>query len=159
MVGIILIVTNLLKDQIVKARWSYISIYFGLVFFAIGSILKISETRCWNTSPDCESNIEDAQLISQAAHPLVITDFSGAGLDNFLTVLHDSKARNADIMYCKGTIPNLKEKIAGRKYSEIYVIAASDILAQKIKLQFGEKMLPYVKQQNPFSQHLWEIKL
>jgi hypothetical protein len=24
------------------------------------------------------------------------------------------RAKNADIMYCKGTLPNLKEKIAGK---------------------------------------------
>ncbi len=135
-VGISLIITNLLNDKIAKGKWLYIGIYFGLVLLGIASILKIAANRCWNTSPDCESNVEDAQLISNAVHPLIITDFNKGGLGNFLVVLHNSRATNADIMYCKGTIPDLKEKIAGKAYSEIDVLQASDALAQQIKSQF-----------------------
>jgi len=158
MVGISLIVTNLLKDKIAKGNWLYIGIYFGLVLFGIASILKIGEHRCWMTSPNCKANIEEAQLISKADHPLIITSFK-TGLVNFLAVLHDSRAKNADIMCCKGTIPNLKEKIAGKAYSEIDVLRASDSLAQQVKSQLGQSMLPYRKQVNRFSPQIWQIKL
>ncbi len=136
MVVISLVVTNLLKDKIATGKWLYIAIYFGLVFLGTASIINIAANRCWNTSPDCEYRIEEAQLISLAAHPLIITDFSGLGIDRSLSILNDSKATKADIMYCKGTLPNLKEKIAGKAYSEIYVLAASDTLVQQIKSQY-----------------------
>jgi uncharacterized membrane protein len=159
MSGISLIVTNLLNDKMAKGKWLYIGIYFGLVFFGIASILKIAANRCWNTSPDCEYRIEEVQLISQAAHPLVITDFSGLGFDRTLSVLNDSKAMKADIMYCKGIIPNLKEKIAGKAYSEIVVMAASDTLVQQIRSQFSKTMLPYRKEPTMFAPQIWQIKL
>jgi len=158
MVGVSLIVTNLLKDKIVRGKWLYIGIYFGLVLFGIASILKIEANRCWMTSPNCKSNIEEAQLISDANHPLIITNFK-PGLVNFLAVLHDSRAKNADIMYCKGTLPNLKEKIAGKAYSEIDVLQASDTLAKQVKSQFGTSMLPYRKKVDRFSPQIWQIKL
>lgn len=159
MAGISLIVTNLLKDKIANGRWLYIAIYFGFVFFGIASILKIAANRCWNTSPDCEYRIEEAQLISRAAHPLVITDFNGLGFDRSLGVLNDSKAKKADIMYCKGTVPNLKEKIAGKAYSEIFVFAASDTLVKQIKSQFGKTLLPYRKETSMMAPQVWQIKL
>ncbi len=159
MVGISLIVTNLLKDKIATGKWLYIGIYFGLVFLGTASILKIAANRCWNTSPDCEYRIEEAQLISHAAYPLIITDFSGLGFDRTLSVLNDSKATKADIMYCKGTIPNLKEKIAGKAYSEIYLLAVSDTLVHQIKSQFGKSVLPYRKETSMMSPQIWQIKL
>jgi len=160
MAGIILIVANLLSDKIAKGKWLYIIIYFGLVVIGTGSILKIAATRCWNTSPDCGYRIEESQLISHASHPLIITDFSGLrSIDRAFSVLNDSKTTNADIMYCKGTIPGLKEKIAGKAYSEIFVFAASDTLIQQVKSQFGRSMLPFRKETTMMSPQVWQIKL
>ena len=62
-------------------------------------------------------------------------------------------------MYCKGTLPNLKEKIAGKAYSEIDVLQASDTLAKQVKSQFGTSMLPYRKKVDRFSPQIWQIKL
>ena len=62
-------------------------------------------------------------------------------------------------MYCKGTIPNLKQKIAGKAYSEIVVMAASDTLVQQIRSQFAKAMLPYRKEPTMFAPQIWQIKL
>ena len=160
MAGIILIVANLLNDKIAKGKWLYIGIYFVLVFSGIASILKIAATRCWNTSPDCKYRIEESELISYAAHPLIITDSGTLGtLGRFLSVLNDSKATKADIMYCNGTIPNLTEKIAGKAYSDIYVFAASDTIVQQMKSQFGKTMLPFRKEPTMIAPQIWQIKL
>ena len=159
MAGISLIVTNLLKDKIAKGKWLYIAIYFGLVFLGVASILKIAANRCWMSRPDCESNIEAAELISHAERPLIITDFDKTGFVNFLAVLNDSKAKRANIMYCKGTIPNLKENTAGKVYSEIYVLQSSDTLTRQVKSQFGEGMLPLRKKVSRFYPQIWQIKL
>jgi uncharacterized membrane protein len=159
MAGIILIVAKLLNDKIAKGKWLYIAIYFVLVFSGVASILKIAATRCWNTSPDCEYRIEESELISAAAHPLIITDFTGLGnFDRSLSVLNDCKATKADILYCKGTIPNITEKIAGKAYSDIYVFAASDSIVQQIKSQFGKTMLPFRKAPTMFAPQIWQIK-
>jgi uncharacterized membrane protein len=159
MAGISLIITNILKDKIAKGKWLYIGVYFVLASLGVASIWKTATNRCWNTSPDCEYRIEEAQLISHAAHPLILTDFSGLGMDRSLSVLNESKAKKADIMYCKGTIPNLKDKIAGIAYSEILVMAASDTLVQQIRSQFATTMLPYRKEPTMFAPQIWQIKL
>jgi hypothetical protein len=62
-------------------------------------------------------------------------------------------------MYCKGTIPDIKDKIAGKAYSEILVMAASDTLTQQIRSQFATAMLPYRKEPNMFAPQIWRIKL
>ena len=123
------------------------------------SILKIAETRCWNTRPDCESNIQEAQLIAHAKHPLLITDFAGWGFANFLAILNESKATNADIIYCKGEIQVKTEEIHRNAYSEIYIVQASDKLVQTLKTPCGEKMLPLKKEANVMSPQTWQIKL
>ena len=159
MVGISLIVANLLKDKIAAGNWLYMGIYFLLLLVGVFSILKIEAAPCWNTNPDCASNLQESQLISHAVHPLIITDFNKFGLVNFLAVLHDSKAKEADVLYSKRALPDLKEKIAGKAYSEIDILQASDTLAQQVKSQFGKSMMPYRKEVNIFSPQIWQIKL
>ena len=159
MAGISFIVTNLLKDKIQQGKLLFVGLYMGLIFLGLASILEITSNLCWNTSPNCEPNMEEAQLISQAGHPLIITDFNGAGISNFLAVLNKSKAKTADIIYGKGILTNLKLNIAGKGYSDIYVLEASDSLTQQVKLQFGESMLPLRKDMNMFTPQIWHIKL
>ena len=159
MVGISLVVTNLLKDKVEKGKLLYAGIYFGLVLLGITSILKIEEARCWNTRPDCESNIQEAQLIARAKHPLLITDFSGWGFANFVAIINESKATNADIIYCKGGIQNKIEEIKSKAYSEIYLVHASDKLVQNLKSQLGENMFPLKKEANVMSPQIWQIKI
>lgn len=159
MVGIILVVTNLLKNKIEAGKWVYIGIYFGVVILGIVSMLRIATSPCWMTRPDCDANVEETQIISQASHPLIITDFSGFGFVNFLAVLNESKAKNADIMFCQGKIPNVKEMITRNNYSDIYLIKASDTLAQQVKSQFGESMIPHRTEVNMFSPQIWHVKL
>jgi hypothetical protein len=92
---------------------------------------------------------------------LIITDFNGggAGFATFLAVLNDAKAKQADIMYSKESIPNLQEKIAGKAYSEIYVLEASETLIQQVKSQYGKSMLPYKKELDMFSSPIWYVQL
>jgi uncharacterized membrane protein len=159
MVGISLVVTNLLKDKIANGKLLYAGLYSGLVLLGITSIVKIGNTRCWNTRPDCESNIQEAQLIALANHPLLITDFSGWGFANFLAILNESKATNADIVYCNGEIQANLEEINSKAYSEIYVVQASEKLVQKLKSKFGENMVPLKKEANVLSPQIWQINL
>jgi hypothetical protein len=159
MVSISLVVTNLLKDKIEKGKLIYTGIYLGLILLGITSILKMENTRCWNTRPDCESNIEEAQIIASAEYALLITDFGGWGFANFIAVLNESKAANTDIIYSKGEIKDMKEEIKSKAYSDIYVVQASDKLVHELKSEFGESMMPLKKEANPMSPQIWEIKL
>jgi len=157
MVAVTFVVTYLLKDTIAKGRLLFMGVYLGLVFLGILSVLVIADQGCWNTSRNCEPNVEEARLISQAPHPLVITDFSGAGLVNFMAVLNKSKAKNADVIYANGTLQNLKQEMASNRFSEIYVIEASESLTHQLKLQFGENMVPLRKNINMFTPQIWRI--
>jgi uncharacterized membrane protein len=159
MVAISLIITNLLCDKIYKGRLLFVGAYLGLVILGVASILKIGANRCWNTRPDCGSNVEEAQLISSASQPLLLTDFGGWGFPNFLAVINESKAKNSGIIYCKGEIPDIIELIKGKSYSDIFIMQASDKLAEKLKGQFGERMLAQKQQPNPMSPQIWRIKL
>lgn len=162
MVGIILVVTYLLKNKIAQNRSLFIGIYLGLLTLSITSIFEIASNRCWNTSPACISNTQESLVISQSAHPLIITEFREGGFFqfyNFLAVLNDSQARNADVMLCKGVLADLKGQIASKGYSEIYIVQASESLTQQVKAQFGESMHPVKREVNMFSPQLWRIKL
>jgi hypothetical protein len=159
MVIVGLVITNLLQDKMGNGRLLFGAIYLGLVTLGLLSIFKISETRCWNTSPDCGSNIEEAQFISHAERPLLITDFNKFGLVNFLAVINEAKLSNADVMYCKGEVPDIYAKAKANAYSDIYVIHASDSLASAVQAQFGKSMLPFRKEVPPFSSQIWHVRL
>jgi uncharacterized membrane protein len=162
MVGIILVVTILLTDKIRKGKLLFVGFYLGLIIMGISTTLKTAEKRCWNTTPDCPSVIEIARVISQSSKPLIITDFGGIdgyGFMNFLAILNESRSGNADIMYCKGAIPDMKVKIKGKEYSEVYVIQSSDELVQNLKSNLGEDMVLYRKLDDAvFSHKIWKIK-
>lgn len=163
MVGIILVVTILLNDKISKGKLLFIGVYFGLIILGIGSTLNIAEKRCWNTSTDCPSVIDIAQVISQSAKPLIITDFGGSngyGFVNLLAILKESGSENADIMYCKGAIPDLKRRTNRKEYSEVYVIQSSDEFVQDLKSNLGEDIVLYKKLDDVYSsQKVWKINL
>jgi uncharacterized membrane protein len=156
---ITLIITNLLHDKIAKGKILFSVIYAGLVTLGIFSILKIGSDKCWYTRPDCPANIEEAQHISHARRALLITDFSGFGFANFLAILKESKTKNADIIYIRGLIPDIKRKAGGKAYSDIYVMQASENLAQGLKIQFGKKMVPQRKEPSRMFPQIWHVKL
>ena len=159
LVGVSLVVTWLLYSNITKGKILYAGVYLVLIVSGIASILKIENNSCWNTRPDCESNVETAQIISTAPHPLLITDFNSAGIPNFLAIVNKAGSKNMDVMYCKGAIPDIKKQIAGKNYSDIYVFHASEELAKKISKQFGHDMKADRKSVWMFSPQIWQIKL
>jgi hypothetical protein len=76
-------------------------------------------------------------------YPLIITDLGGFGeygFDNFLSIVNESKSKNADILHCKGSIPDVRIRLAGKPYSEIFVLQASDAFINILKRQLGDSL-------------------
>ena len=159
MVVVGLVMTNLLQEKIRNGKMPYAVLYLGLITMGLVSIFKISEIRCWNTSPDCTSNVEEARYISTAEHPLLITDFNKFGLANFLAVINDARLTNADVVYCKGNVPDIKSPAEANGYTDVYVIHASDSLAAAVQAQFGGRLLPFRKEVPLWSSQIWHAKL
>jgi uncharacterized membrane protein len=163
MVGVIIVVSNLLTDKIREGRPLFICLYCSLVILGVISTARIAEERCWNTSPDCPSIINVAKIINQETSPLILTDLGGFGeysFDNFLSIVNESKAENADVMYCKGTIPDIRRRLVGKPYSKIFVLQASDSFINLLKLQLGDNLTVYRTESNSvYPQTIWQIKL
>jgi uncharacterized membrane protein len=163
MVGITIVVANLLTSKIKDGRPLFVSLYCGLIILGIISTARIAEERCWNTSADCPSIINVAQIIAKESYPLIITDLGGFGeygFDNFLSIINESKSKNADVLYCKETIPDIRIQLAGKQYSQIFVLQASDQFIEILKRQLGDSFVMYIKEDNVFyPQIIWKIKL
>jgi hypothetical protein len=104
-----------------------------------------------------------AQIIAKESYPLIITDLGGFGeygFDNFLSIINESKSKNADVLYCKETIPDIRIQLAGKQYSQIFVLQASDQFIEILKRQLGDSFVMYIKEDNVFyPQIIWKIKL
>jgi uncharacterized membrane protein len=140
-IGILTVVVYLIYRKISMGKLLFTAIFAALVFIGITSIMKISHKKCWYTRDDCNIAVEDAQLISGASRPLVITDFSYyCGMGDFIVVLTECTSDSIDILYASPDIKDVRGLIGERKYSDIYVVHASNELVQNLKSQFGEKM-------------------
>ena len=107
------------------------------------------------TRHDCQSNIEDARLFSEAEHPLIITDFNlhPAG---FFVLSNECSSPDIDILFVRDTL-NILSGIKGKTYSDIFITHASDSLVQNLKRQFGEEMVPLKDEIAMFASQLWRI--
>ena len=141
--GIILVMTFLLFKKIERGNLFYSGVFIGLTIVSILSILTISKTRYWFLGGRVYQQvyIEDANFISKATKPLLITDYSfRIGWVDFSVVMNECKSENVDILRASPDIKEVEQKISDKKYSDIYVIHASPKLVQNLKSQFGEKM-------------------
>ncbi len=155
LVGIILIMTYFISRKILLGKLFYSGVYILLIISGIFSIFEISDSRCWMTRNDCLSIIEDARLFSDASSPLIITDFS-LKMGGFMVILAECGSENIDILYASPDIDDVRKKIYGKEYSEVFVVHSSDQLVQNLRSQFGEKMdsLEY-KREIP----MWKINM
>ncbi len=141
--AIMLVMTFLLSKKIEHGNLFYSSVFIGLTILGVLSILTISKTRYWflGGSKQQQVYIEDANIISKAQKPLLITDYSyRIGLVDFSVVMNQCKSENVDILRASPDIKDVEEKIRYKNYSDIYVFHASNKLVQNLKSQFGEKM-------------------
>jgi uncharacterized membrane protein len=141
--GIILVMTFLLFKKIERGNLFYSGVFIGLAIVGILSIQTISKTRYWFLGGNVQQQvyIEDADFISNAWKPLLITDYSfRLGMVDFMVVMNECKSENVDILRASPDIKGVEEKLNGKKYSDIYVYHASPKLVANLKSQFGEEM-------------------
>ena len=139
--GIILVMTNFLREKIEKGSLTYSFVYIALAVIGIGSMFNISLGRHWFLGRQWDCYIEDARLFSSASEPLLITDFAfNHGMINFMVTMLECNSENIDILRASSDIKNLEGIISSKDYSDIYVVHGSDELIENLKSQFGEKM-------------------
>lgn len=139
--GIILVMTNFLREKIEKGSLIYSFVYIALAVIGIGSMLNISLGRHWFLGRQWDCYIEDARLFSSAREPLLITDFAfNHGMVNFMVTVLECNSGNIDILRASPDIDNVAGIISLKGYSDIYVVHASDELIENLKSQFGEEM-------------------
>jgi len=139
--GIILVMTNFLREKIEKGSLPYSFIYIALAVIGIGSMFSISRARHWTLGRKWDCYIEDARLFSTSSKPLLITDFAfNHGMINSMVTILECNSENIDILRASPDIDNVEEIISNKDYSDIYVFHASDELIGNLKSQFGEKM-------------------
>ncbi len=139
--GIILVMTNFLREKIEKGSLPYSFIYIVLTVVGISSMFSISRARHWTLGRKWDCYIEDARLFSTSSKPLLITDFAfNHGMINSMVTILECNSENIDILRASPNIDNAEEMIFNKDYSDIYVFHASDELIANLKSQLGEKM-------------------
>ena len=140
--GIFLLITNLLYRKIEKGSITYFLWFLAIVVIGISSILSIAKAKYWHLGGDGMNNyIEISNLISEAENPLIITDFSkDKNMINFVVVMQECTSNTIDILKVTHTNESLVDLVGKKKYSDVYVIYASNELVNNLKMQFGNNM-------------------
>lgn len=161
LVVIMMIVANILKDKLINGKLSFAGIYLCLIAIGIWSIIKVENLRYWLV-PDSPSIINVSKTINLSPNPLIITDFGGThgyGFVNFLTVIHEAKNKNADILYCKEPFSEIHETISRKNYSDVFIIQSTDELVKKFQASYGEKLVLFKHEKNAWASiPIWKIK-
>jgi uncharacterized membrane protein len=139
--GAILAITNLLYKKIEEGKLLYFVFYLALILIGISSINSISKAKHWHIGNKMNVYSEDAQLISKAEKPLLITDFdNNKSMVDFMVVIRECNSKNIDILRASTGIDSVENKIGHKEYSDIYVLYASLELTGNLKSQFDGKM-------------------
>jgi len=155
-IGILLIIASYLSFKISKGKLLFSFFYLALIGISLISILKITSKRCHLDMSDCQQCIDAAHSFSNANHPLLITDYTSfGGIGKFFELIAECDSENIDILRVWEDIDYAVELIGEKKYSEIYIVHASDKLIHDLLSQFGERMKLIVSD-NLIT--IWQIK-
>ncbi len=139
--GIILVMTNLLYKKIEKGSLFYAVCYLALTLIGISSIMTIAGARHWHIGNQMNVYLENARLISKAEKPLLITDVAdNRSMIDLMVVLQECNSDNIDIFRASAGIDSVENRINHKKYSDIYVLYASNELIKNLESQFDGKM-------------------
>ena len=161
-IPIILLLTYLISKYIDSKKILIISLYLGIISISIFSIYTISQYRYWYIGGNWEEEfVDNAELLSQAEKPLMITDFTWRnspyeGPMHCMEILANCTSKNIDVLRVPPDKQNLESIIPKDLYSEIYVINASDKLIENLKIQFGQRIQIFPGEQGP---PRWKIQL
>ena len=107
----------------------------------------------------CRTEIYEARLFSNSQYPLVVTDYNfpfNLGVGDFMTIINACESDSIDILYASSELDNMEEIFSEKKYSDIYIVHASDALLENLRSQFEGRM-DSVQYEEPYP--IWKIKL
>lgn len=146
-IPLVLLVTGVLSDKTGERNLGFSAIYFGLVFVSLFSISTISKYRYWYLGGNWQQEfVDNALQLSAAKRPLMITDFTWnnspvEGEMHVMEVLVDCTNDSIDVLRVSPDIQQIDSLITPGKYSDIYVMYASDQLSENLQSQFGKRMV------------------
>jgi hypothetical protein len=146
-IPLVLLVTGILAAKTEERKLSFSAIYFGLVFVSLFSIFTISKHRYWYLGGNWQQEfVDNALQLSVAKHLLMITDFTWnnspvEGEMHVMEVMVDCTNDNIDILRVSPDIQQIDSLIPPGKYTNIYVMYASDQLSENLQNQFGKRMV------------------
>ena len=145
-IPVILLVTSLFAHKNSGRFLLRQAMYLGFVVISLYSVITISKYRYWYLGGNWQQEfVDNADLLSASKRPLMITDFvwknnPGEGsmhaMETLVTLTNDS----VDVLRVSPDFQNIQSLIPEYRYSNIYVIYASDQLAENLKNQLGETM-------------------
>ncbi len=156
-IGLILYMTFLISDKIIRARYTYLILYLAIIIISVGSIFSITRNRCLWVA-ECNLVMYGAAEFSKSDSPLIVTDYAqpnGLGMGEFVVTLIENNWKNLDVLRATPDISNIKEMIPNSRYSEVYVYYASRELVDTLKMQLGEDHL--IRMESPGAGTMWKI--
>jgi hypothetical protein len=156
-IALILYVTFLLSDKIVRNSRPYLIIYLAVILISIGSVFSITRDKCLWVS-ECGQAMFGAGEFSGSGYPLIITDYAqpyGFGIGGFIVTLIESDWKDLDVLRATPDISNIEELISDSRYSDIYIYYASEELVDSLKMQLGKDHLRTIE--SPGSCTMWKI--
>lgn len=152
---VILLATYLINKYIDMRKTLFVSIYIFLAGIGIYSIITISEYKYWYIGGEWEEEfVDNAELLSKAEKPLMITDFMWMnspweGPMHSMEILANCTSENIDVLRVSAQVRDLNRIIPEGYYSDIFVINASDSLLANLRQQYNEKLTILPGKQGP----------
>lgn len=117
--------------------------------YHLGSGLPAAENPCYAKRFDCNWYAEDVpEYFSGREKILIISDYQVVNRYSypaFRSFLLGCENDNIDILYMKPDYPEIRNMAPG-KYDKIYAMSLSDELATKLKKEFSDKELIWLKE-------------
>ena len=145
-IPIVLLITYVISKYIDSKKVLIISVYVGIISISIFSIYTISKYKYWYIGGNWEQEfVDNAELLSQAKKPLMITDFTWMntpweGPMHCMEILANCTSKNIDVLRVESNKKEIERIIPKHKYSDIYVINVSDICIENLKNEFGQRL-------------------
>lgn len=145
-IPVILLVTGLFARKTAEKKLVFDVLYIGFVVISLYSVATIAQYHYWYLGGNWQQEfVDNAKLLEQAERPLMITDFVWnnspiEGKMHAMESLVDCNSPRVDVLRVSPDIQNVDALIPAKRYSDIFVIYASDQLLDNLQNQFGDRM-------------------
>jgi len=131
----------LLSRKINKKNIFYFTLYVVIALLGISSMQKLSQNKRWlYYTHNCKS----VYYIDKSKNCLIVSDFtrrnSQHSIKAFLEDANAIESEKVDILRTTPGNPDIKEMINENRYSDVYVIYASEQLLKNLRAQFGKRL-------------------